>query len=483
MDGRNSNPSRFFPGSDMLPSSWGSHSLPSSWILWYKWIIALFVLGGTLVLITTPDRGATAQVFLGFGLGTMGWIGALSFSWTRREIFYWIGLGILCRILWFLVPPLLSDDWARYLWDGLIAHRGGNPFEQLPSAISEQSPDLFRQMNSPDYYTVYPPVAQWIFRLSVWLGEPYGIPGMIAVLRSVLFLGDLLAIGLLYRLLPAARKSLVLIYALAPLALAESSGNIHLEGLAIGLTLLGIYGLERYQPFKMDDTLVDTQSNRGWAVLAALGFAAAILVKLHPILLLMVLPFRLGWKKGVGIASLTILVVLVAFIPFQSPVVWSNFSQSLDLYFRTFEFNGGLYSMFRWLSIQLSGYNQIALVGPLLGGIAALSMIWLVGKNKPTSTEKVLQTAFWLAAIHQLLATTVHPWYVLPLLAWSAFSNYRFGLAWAALIPLTYLAYSGGSFHQPIGMITLEYAVLFGYMLWEFLANRQRPLQTSKQIR
>ncbi len=380
-------------------------------------------------------------------------------------------LGLICRLLWFAVPPLLSEDWARFLWDGVIGASGGNPFEQLPSAISGQSPELFDELNSPDYFTVYPPLAQGVFRLSAWMGTPGNIPAMLLALRGILFLAELATIGLLYFLLPANRKSRVLIYALAPLAIAETVGNVHLEGLAILFILLAVAAMQRYSPGPKHDAIPRKKETAGILITAS-SLAAAIAVKLHPILLLLLLPFRMGWKRGLITSGLAMVLLVVSFIPFISPVVSSNFTQSLDLYFRTFEFNGSFYPVLRWIAMQWSGHNQIALIGPLLGLCAALAILLLIWLRKPATTQQFLETTFWIAALHQLLATTVHPWYILPLLAWSVFSSYRFGIVWAALVPISYAAYSNGQIHDPVLASVIEYSAVLGWLFIELYREK-----------
>ncbi len=438
-----------------------------------KGLAVFLLLSGVIVLLQCPDRAQTTRVLVGFGLSTAGWLLALGQSWKGRSLALIVGIGLLCRLLWLAVPPLLSDDWVRYLWDGLLSQAGLNPYEALPSSMPAFAPHLLGQMNSPDYFSIYPPMAQAVFSAAVWLGGADNLPGMLLVLRLILFAAECLTIGLLYSLLPALRKEKVLVYALAPLALMETAGNIHLEGLAICFSLLAVWCFHRWSIAAAHFGRKGSWFQReGWVIPASLALAAAIGTKLHPVLLLLPLPCWIGWKRSMAVASMSAAFVFASFVPYWSPAVAANVLDSMDLYFRTFEFNGSVYHTAKWLGWQLSGYNQIALIGPGLGLLAACTIIGICWYRKPKSAQPYLATLFWIAIVHQALATTVHPWYLLPMLAWSVFTPYSFGRAWAALVPLTYVAFASPEFHLPAWVLTVEYGTVLLVFLADFARKR-----------
>ena len=93
-----------------------------------------------------------------------------------REIFF---TGIFFRLLLLFSIPALSDDFYRFVWDGRLLINGFNPYTILPAEFI-QSPDfqavmgdksIFQHLNSPNYYTVYPPLNQFIFAISAWLSQ------------------------------------------------------------------------------------------------------------------------------------------------------------------------------------------------------------------------------------------------------------------------------------------------------------------------
>ena len=81
---------------------------------------------------------------------------------------YLFGLGLVLRVLLLFTLPVLSDDFYRFIWDGRLLMNGQNPFEHLPADYLNQGlegidSNLYNQLNSPDYFTIYPPVNQFVF--------------------------------------------------------------------------------------------------------------------------------------------------------------------------------------------------------------------------------------------------------------------------------------------------------------------------------
>ena len=64
------------------------------------------------------------------------------------------------------LPPSLSDDAYRYVWDGQVQAHGINPYQYVPQDPALeflQDGALYDHLNSPAFYSVYPPVSQLIF--------------------------------------------------------------------------------------------------------------------------------------------------------------------------------------------------------------------------------------------------------------------------------------------------------------------------------
>jgi hypothetical protein len=98
-----------------------------------------------------------------------------------------------------------------------------------------------------------------------------------------------------------------------------------------------------------------------------------------------------------------------------------------------------------------------------------LSIYVLLFFRKDDSTAKQFFLFVAIAlTVYYLLATTVHPWYILAVLFFSVLSGRTFGIIWSGLVFLSYSAYSGSGSSIYYSMITIEYAVLFIYLFLEW---------------
>ncbi|MBK8491720.1 MAG: hypothetical protein IPL49_12750 [Saprospirales bacterium] len=424
--------------------------------LW-RWTVGLLFLGGAIALNYGPAQ-QDGWVVVGLYAWLFGWYGVMWRKSTPDDYSFYKWLAIVARVALIAAIPNLSDDVYRFIWDGRLALHGINPFDHPPRFYMEQAQllpglnaALFVKLNSPDYHTIYPPLAQLTFVTSVWL-FPKSIWGATIVLKTIHAALDIGTILLLERIAPrfGLPKRAVLIYALNPLILIELTGNLHFEAgmiFFLALTLWWISNGKWYQSI--------------W------GWVGAIGAKLLPLMFLPFLIRRLRWPKWAYWFLLLGAGLLVLFIPLLNAWFLHHLGSSLDLYFRKFEFNASLYFLLRGVGQLLTGYNLIAYLGPALAGLTfffIIRMAWL--EKKP---EVARLPVLWLAAISCYLfcSTTVHPWYLAMPVFFAALTNYRFPIVWSALVPLTYLAYLEPSVHLPGWVSWLEYGVVGGYLIWE----------------
>ncbi len=255
-----------------------------------------------------------------------------------------LGSAMLLRVSLMFMTPNLTDDYFRFIWDGLLFAHGYNPYLILPSqfihsshAVTGITNSLYAGLNSPNYYTVYPPVCQFIFGLSAKLAGG-NILGNIIIIRLVILLAEFGVIIFLHRLASklAISPKVVAIYAFNPLVIIELTGNLHLEAVMLLFLVLSIYLLVlRKQLY------------------AAVSFGLAVGVKLLPLIFLPLLIKRLGLAKSMIFYAIVGATLVVLFLPFYSVDLIPNFFSSLRLYFQTFEFNASLYYLITmdWLSV------------------------------------------------------------------------------------------------------------------------------------
>ncbi len=354
--------------------------------------------------------------------------GALvAWLWKRNDLKLTdiLVFAVVFRLVLLAVPPSLSDDSYRYVWDGVVQLSGVNPYEFAPEDLALSSlhdEPIYRRLNSAPYFTVYPPVSQGVFLLGAllydqgWLYSHYTI-------KLILVLMELLAVFILARMVKARW---VLIYALNPLVLVETAGQAHTESALLLLLVLTVYW-----------------SKAGRGRLASGALALAGWVKLYPFVLFPFLWRRFRWN---GIWPGAAIAALVA-VPYAAPYVMANVSSSLDLYARFFEFNGGFYYAIKKVFSIVTGEDWSKQIGPALRlcFLAALPVIYFLDHR----LKWPLARAFLITiGLYFVLATTVHPWYLLSLLLLTAIlTRASWHWYWLGLLAIgTYLLYTGGPY-------------------------------------
>ena len=422
---------------------------------------------------------ATPRADFGQLLGLFG-LALLAYAWllrSRLPLRWGLGAALAFRLLWLPALPALSDDVYRFRWDGLLVAHGINPFRfrpdeliadgaraALPVATQRavalpQLQQLYGSLNSPHYYSVYPPVCQAVFGAAArWF--PASDAGFAAGLRSCILLAELAAAGLLLTLLPAlgAPPERALRYLLHPLVIVELTGNLHFEGLVFAFVLLMLWLLVRGR----------------WAG-AAVALGLGMATKLLPLLALPLLVRRMGWPRFAAFAALSLGVFAALFGPFISTDLLMNISRSLVLYFRSFEFNASVYYLLRPVGYWLTTYNQIARLGPalaLIGGLVGLAVAW---RERRPSLAALPGTLLLVLTAYYALATTVHPWYLTLLIGLGSLSRFRFPLVWGGLAVLSYAAYRTPAYAENLWLVGLEYTVVYAVLAWELNSAATQP--------
>lgn len=415
-------------------------------------IIATFSIGSWI------ERQASFTLLLAYSSAFLCYIFLLQKQENHRLLF---NVGILVRILLFINLPILSDDLFRFIWDGTLLNNGIHPFSSLPGTYLDQNiegitQELYERLNSPNYFTIYPPLNQLIFWLSVVIGQGDWLVSANTI-RLILYGADVGSFILLRQLLTQydKPKHLAYWYWLNPLVILEFTGNLHFEGLVIFFVLFGIYSWEK---------------NNKW--FSSLGFGLAIGTKLLPLIFLPFLFFKGLKQKKWFIAIGSGIIAILTLLPLLNETFIASMGDSLDLYFRSFEFNASLYFLAREVGFWIYGYNNIALIGPLLSIFSLVSILTVsvIGTIKKWSVPKTLM---FILTTYLLFATTIHPWYILPLVALGILSGYWYPVAWSFLIFLTYMGYTKEGFELPVYIIVVEYVVTGLVLLVEVKLNKK----------
>lgn len=345
--------------------------------------------------------------------------------WRRGDVSVGavLAFALIFRLFYLWLPPVLSDDVYRYIWDGLVQVRGINPFAHAPEDLGALHDEpVYGALNSAAYYTVYPPLSQLLFRIGGWFYDG-DWRASYYVIKSVLAASEAGALFLLARSVPA--RSLML-YAWNPLVVLAAAGQAHTESLAI-LCLVGAW-------------LLSSRRRGGWSSVALAG---AGLVKLYPFVLYPLLWRRFGWKSVWPGA----LVAAAACIPYYHPDAVANVLSSLDLYVRSFEFNAGIYYAVKKLFSLATGEDWSKQIGPAFRWLflLLLPVVYVLDWRRRWSFR---HAAVVVLGLFFALSTTIHPWYFLPLLALVVpAKNPSWHWYWLGLASIgTYLLYAEGPY-------------------------------------
>ena len=378
-----------------------------------------------------------------------------------------LAFAILSRILLLFSVPELSPDFYRFIWDGELLTQGINPYAHVPNDLisfngfydSQYMRSLYNGMTplSQGNYTNYPVLNQILFFIPAYLFD--SIQANVISLKIMLLLADLGTIFFLKKILEHLKLPVqkLWLYALNPFILIEFVGNMHFEGVMIFFLLGAIYFV-----------LKQNWLNGGTFL------ALSIQIKLLP---LMLLPFffkHLKWRKAIGFTAVTCLIVIMfGLFLWDKSLYFNNMMSSIKIYFTTFEFNSSLFGIVNHFKSESMGWNTTYIVGPLLSKIATVCIVLLALFRNYKTPLDVIKGMLFALVIYYFFATTVHPWYISMILVLSIFTNYKFGLIWTLLVPLTYSFYI---LDNVLVLRYLEYGVVYGVLIYEIIKYWQKGL-------
>lgn len=371
---------------------------------------------------------------------------------------YLFQFGLIFRSVFLLSTPFLSQDFYRFIWDGRLIMQHVSPFEFTPDSIINtttisQARQLFDGMGnlSAGHYSNYPPFNQMFFA-SAALFSSKSILGSIIILRLEIIASDVaiyfLGKSILKRL--SLNQNAIFLYFLNPLVIIELSGNLHFEGVMLCFFLCGIYFLIQKK-----------------IAAAAIFIALSISTKLLPLMLLPIFFKYLGWQKSVLFYIVIIVLNIIFFLPFFSIYLVDHYLNTISLWFVNFEFNASFYYIVKAIGFYFKGYNIIGSVAKVTPILLILFIAFVSFYKNNKTTDKLMTSSLVILTIYFLLATTVHPWYVINLVLISCFTKFRFAVIWSFTIFLSYYAYSNKQFKENLLLLIIEYTIVFAFIFYE----------------
>ena len=424
----------------------------------YLLMVAVFVLIGYFT-----SREDFLQLFVLYSAAFGLYLVLLKYADTNDLVKEGRYLGIFLRFVLLFSIPNLTDDFYRFIWDGKLLLNGINPYAFSPEQITLNNvhhtnftnvvdTHLFNELNSKQYFSIYPPVCQFLFSGAAFLSFNNTYVNIV-LLKFFIFLFEAGTILLLPKLLVQLKMPVKyqLIYTLNPLIILELTGNMHFEAIMVFFLVLSIYYLVKQKD-----------------IFSAIAFGFAIGSKLWPVMLLPLFFKFIGFKRTLQFCLISGVVALIILLPMF--LQYKNIAGSLNLYFQQFEFNASSYYFFRFIIGKDANYDTFLLMRKLLPlftviGITLLSIFY---------KKQYFLTALLLAfSLYCLFATTIHPWYLSPLIILSVFSNFRYAIIWSFLIYLSYITYITPAYIENYYLIVLEYVVVIGYFVFELLVKKK----------
>ena len=423
-----------------------------------------------------------------------------------------IVFGLLFRAVILPSQQIQEDDVYRYLWDGKVFASGINPFKYAPSEVNNfkafriQNPEAYyetyvernereleqldklkwaspkslkylERVNHPDVSSIYPPIAQLVFRLAHQIK-----PDSIVVLRAWFLIFDILTlvfiIGILSKL--GLDKSNCLIYFWSPLIIKETFNSTHLDIIGISLLSGSIYFLLCHRH-----------------TLATLFLALGFLGKLYPVILLplylkachekMVPLGKKAWLATFGNIGLFLGVVVLGYLPFIG--IGLQMLDGLKAFTLYWQSNDSIFAILAFIFKTLSAEfaNETIFSNPLpiflskitvtLVLIGVLLRLLCKGASLLEQPIEFIRGLFWIMALVFLLSPVQNPWYLCWVVPFLCIFPERSWIALTGLVGLYYLDFYFD--YQELHKFSLwipwgEYLPFYFLLALEFLKNKNQ---------
>jgi len=362
---------------------------------------------------------------------------------VRRESVAALSLCLALAALWrvplLVMPPRLSTDVYRYVWDGRVQRLGYDPYVLEPDdpALRGLHTDETLLMNHPERPTPYPAGAELFFRAVTTLGESARI------MKAAILVCDVATVVVLLGWLADSRRTRwwVLAYAWNPLIALEGAGNGHVD-------LLGALCL----------VIAARSLGRGRSAIAASALALAVSVKLLPAVVIPLLWRRIRARD----AALALGLLAALYLPWLLHGTLPT--GSLGAYLALWRFNAPLYAALEMLFPSRFLFAVAVAAGFAVG-------VW-ARRRLPVDAPEAW--AFPLATT-LAFAPTVYPWYLVCLTPF-LFGPRVLALAvWTVASLATYFVFhvlaTTGSWSLPAWVMIVEYGAVGGAFVWPMVRD------------
>ena len=438
---------------------------------------------------------------------------------SNDRFIFWtmIVFGLLFRFSILPAQQIQEDDVYRYLWDGKVFANNINPFAYSPSEVHEfkelqiQNPETYyevynennereleqlaelkwesptslkylERVNHPSVPTIYPPMAQYVFR-AVHFFQPDSILAM----RVAFLVFDVLALFFIIRILGKLRlnRNMSGFYFWCPLMIKETYNSTHLDIIGISFLCGSIYFLVHSRH-----------------TLATFFLALGFLGKLYPAILF---PLYIqacfehckksegnAWQTPILNSLLFVGVIILGYVPFMG--IGLQIFDGLKAYSLYWQSNDSIFACLLFLFKNLPGdlnnitflSNSLPVFLSKLTVVCVLMgvLIWLLLKNTSLikDPQTFLKQFFILMALVFLLSPIQNPWYLCWVVPFLCLFPNRSWILLTGLVGLYYLDFYFDyqeiqSWSQWIPWV--EYLPFYILLFLDF-RNKKRTLEVGK---
>ena len=445
-----------------------------------------------------------------FFLYTLACLSVFKSNWSQKTFWTLIAFGLLFRFAMLPSQQIQEDDVYRYLWDGKVFAHGINPFKFAPEEINKykslkiQDPVYFHshygendqnelailndlkwendialrymeRINHPDVPTIYPPLAQYVFRFSQQVNVD-----SLPTLRIIFLAFDLMGTVFIILALRALNlnQNFSLVYFWSPLMIKETYNSTHLDIIGISCLCVSIYFLIRK---RMVGSIF-------FLALSVLGkFYSAVLLPFY----LQRVWFLAQENKQPGMATailhLTLFctVITVFYLPFID--IGGSIFDGLKTYGVYWQSNDSLFAILLYVLkniLKLGMATEIPIFENsmifaksimTLVILAAVAYLILRGAPKINSPEIWVRNIFLVMVLVFLLSPVQNPWYLCWTVPFLCIFHSRSLIFLTGLIGLYYLDFYldyQDITQYSVWVAWLEYTPFYVYLLWELLRSK-----------
>ncbi len=348
--------------------------------------------------------------------------------------------GLIILVYGSLIFYMPSDDVSRYLWEGMIASKGYNPYLKAPITFVANSISEFpyySTINHKDKTTIYGAVYLLIMRVIYFLS---GEKSYLIVYKVFICLLSLGILRILFLLLKKNKKdpNVTFLIALNPLWLFFVIGEGHIDVVQIFFLLLAFLYKDKKSPMMM---LIFYLASLQIKITSILFFP--LFLKKHPLklmflTLLSLLLYAPYYQRGEP-------TLLNSLITFGTEMSYNSFFHTLGIKL----FNTPL--MMRSVFIIIYGYFLLF-------------------------SANLIRTCFLFYLLFLLFSPIIHPWYLGMLLILNAFFKTRSIFLWTFCFifsfPLYHRFYTSGLWQEyPLAKYFI-YLPFLGCLFVEWYQNK-----------